>query len=266
MVWSRAIRGSSSQRAAHHIDVEHAGSVYRVQLRSAQSARRLTLRVSHASGNVVLTMPARVAFGDAKAFAERHAAWIGARLKRLPDPVPFEPGALVPLRGTDHRIVHLPERRGTVWTEIHALAAADDCAFALCVAGERAHLPRRISDYLKRLAKEDLEAAVRHHCQSLHIPPRSVTVRDTTSRWGSCSASGSLNFSWRLILAPSFVLDYLAAHEVAHLVHMNHSAKFWAITQKLCADTDRAEAWLNANGSKLYRYGKSHSDEALKDC
>jgi predicted metal-dependent hydrolase len=257
MASSRAIHGSSSARATNHIDIEHAGSVYRVQLRSAQIARRLTLRVSHASGAVVLTMPKRVAFADAKAFAERHAAWIGARLKRLPDPVPFEPGAIVPLRGLDHLILHMPERRGTVWTEEHQVAAAENCAAALCVSGDRAHLSRRLLDYLKRNAKDDLGVAVRHHCQTLRIPPRSVTVRDTTSRWGSCSASGSLNFSWRLILAPAFVLDYLAAHEVAHLVHMNHSAKFWALTKKLCADTDRAEAWLNANGPKLYRYGKT---------
>lgn len=265
MVWSRAIRGSSLPRAPNHIDVAHAGCVYRVQLRSAQTARRLTLRVSHASGNVVLTMPDRVAFADAKAFAERHAAWIGARLKRLPDPVPFEHGAIVPLRGIDHRIVHTPERRGTVWTEDRPLTSAGDLPATICVSGDRAHLARRLSDYLKRLAKEDLDAAVRHHCKSLRIPARSVTVRDTTSRWGSCSASGSLNFSWRLILAPAFVLDYLAAHEVAHLVHMNHSTKFWTLTKKLCADTDRAEAWLNANGPKLYRYGKARGDDALTD-
>lgn len=255
MVWSRAIRGSSSTRAAQDIEVEHAGHVYRVQLRSAHTARRLTLRVSHASGNVVLTSPNRVALADIKAFAERHAAWIGARLKRLPEPIPFDNGAIVPVRGIDHRIAHMPERRGTVWTEEAALTP--DGLPALCVAGESAHLARRLTDHLKRLARDDLNAAVQHYCGALRIPARSVTVRDTTSRWGSCSASGSLNFSWRLIFAPAFVLDYLAAHEVAHLVHMNHSPKFWALTKKLCGDTDRAEAWLNANGPKLYRYGKA---------
>lgn len=257
MVWSRAIRGSSVSRAVHHIDVQHAGDVYRVKLRSVHAARRLTLRVSHASGDVVLTIPQRVALADAQDFAERHAAWIGARLKRLPEPIPFEPGALIPVRGVDHCIVHAPGRRGTVWMEEAQPAGEDAGAPRLCVAGERPHLGRRLTDYLRRLAKEDLEASVKHYCESLHIPARSVTVRDTTSRWGSCSASGNLNFSWRLIFAPAFVLDYLAAHEVAHLIHMNHSQKFWAVTRQLCPETERAEAWLNAHGPKLYRYGKA---------
>ena len=83
----------------------------------------------------------------------------------------------------------------------------------------------------------------------------SVTLRDTTSRWGSCTAQGALNFSWRLIMAPPFVLDYLAAHEVAHLVHHDHSARFWTLTRRLAPETDRAEAWLRAQGASLHRYG-----------
>jgi predicted metal-dependent hydrolase len=153
----------------------------------------------------------------------------------------------------------MPDRRGGVWVEDSQSNA--ESPPLLCVSGDSPHLSRRVTDYLKRHAKADLEAAVRHYCGALNLPTRSVTVRDTSSRWGSCSASGSLNFSWRLIMAPAFVLDYLAAHEVAHLVHMNHSAKFWALTNRLCAETDRAEAWLNANGSKLYRYGKPRPSE-----
>jgi predicted metal-dependent hydrolase len=257
MVWSRAIRGSSHSRAVSHIDVEHAGDVYRVKLRSTRTVRRLTLRVSHSSGDVVLTTPHRLALSDAIDFAQRHAAWIGARLRRLPDPIPFAPGEIIPIRGVDHRIVHAPARRGTVWTELLQASEEAPPIATLCVAGETPHLSRRVTDYLKRTAKQDLEASVERYCHILKIPARSVTVRDTTSRWGSCSASGSLNFSWRLIFAPAFVLDYLAAHEVAHLIHMNHSKKFWALTRKLCEDTDRAEAWLNAQGPTLYRYGKS---------
>lgn len=255
MIWSRAIRGASTSRAVQHIDVEHAGDTYRVKLRAARTARRFTLRVSHSNGDVVLTMPHRGALADAMNFAQRNAAWIGARLQRLPEPVPFASGEIIPIRGLDHRIVHAPERRGTVWVEF--LLDEHPALPSLCVAGDAPHLSRRVADYLKRSAKRDLEAAVERYCGLLAIPARSVTVRDTTSRWGSCSASGSLNFSWRLILAPAFVLDYLAAHEVAHLKHMNHSGKFWSLTKKLCAETDRAEAWLNTNGPKLHRYGKS---------
>jgi predicted metal-dependent hydrolase len=255
MVWSRAIRGAYTSSPVQHIDVEHGGASHRVKLRASRTARRVTLRVSHSTGSVVLTMPHRLPLADAIDFAQRHAAWIGARLRRLPEPVPFASGAIIPIRGIDHRIVHRPDVRGTAWVECPGASETDPPS--LCVAGDEPHVARRVQDYLKRCAKQDLESAVRHYCDLLAVPPRSVTVRDTTSRWGSCSASGGLNFSWRLIFAPAFVLDYLAAHEVAHLVHMNHSKKFWTLTKKLCVETERAEAWLNAHGHSLYKYGKS---------
>jgi predicted metal-dependent hydrolase len=106
-----------------------------------------------------------------------------------------------------------------------------------------------------REARRDIEAAVARHAGKLGVSPRRITLRDTTSRWGSCSSTGALNFSWRLIMAPSYVLDYLAAHEVAHLVHMNHSPAFWKILGKLSAHVERAEAWLKINGAGLLRFG-----------
>lgn len=260
MIWRRAIRGSSPAGGNRHIEVEHAGDTYRVVLRASPSARRITLRVSHSAGNAVLTMPSHAAMTDVLAFAQKHAAWIGAKLRRLPEPVPFATGETIPVRGYEHLILHMMGKRGTVWVEKREPSEGAIPDFTLCVAGESPHVSRRVTDYLKRTAKQDLEKAVEHYCRKLEIPPRCVTVRDTTSRWGSCSASGSLNFSWRLILAPAFVLDYLAAHEVAHLVHMNHSKKFWTLLRRLCPETDRAEAWLNAHGPQLYRYGKDKSD------
>lgn len=221
-----------------------------------RAARRLTLRVSHSSGNVVLTVPPRISISDAQEFAQRHAAWIGARLRRLPEPVPFTPGAIIPLRGVEHRIAHRPNQRGTVWIETAPSGPAEQSPL-LCVAGDEPHITRRLTDFFKQCARRDLQSAVAHYCGLLKIASRPVTVRDTISRWGSCSASGNLNFSWRLIFAPAYVLDYLAAHEVTHLVHMNHSRQFWALTKKLCSETERAEAWLNANGPQLYRYGKA---------
>ena len=100
----------------------------------------------------------------------------------------------------------------------------------------------------------DLEAAVQRHAATIDVKPRRLSIRDTTSRWGSCSAAGAMSFSWRLILAPPLVLDYLAAHEVAHLVHLDHSAKFWALTRRLAPETDQAEAWLRAHGAQLHRF------------
>lgn len=241
---------SSGTLAQDHLDVAHEGAVYRVSLKRVAGARRYTLRVRNATRDVVITMPMRGTLTAARDFAQRHAAWIATRLHRLPAIVPFVAGATFPIRGVDHEIVHVNELRGRVETR------SDDGGLRrLIVVCDRDHVSRRIHDFLKREARKDLETAVRKHTASLGFAARRVTVRDTTSRWGSCSASGSLNFSWRLIMAPEYVLDYLAAHEVAHLVHMNHSDDFWALTRRLTAHTDRAESWLHAHGAALHRYG-----------
>jgi predicted metal-dependent hydrolase len=230
------------------IEVAHDGETYHVALKRLTTSRRFTLRVRAATRDVLLTMPARSSLKSARDFAERHAAWIGARLARLPRPVAFRPDAVTPLRGVDHRIVHRPDQRGVVWVELSAEGPL------LCVSGEAPHIARRVGDFLKREARRDLEAAVARHAERLGVEPRRIVLRDTSSRWGSCSSNGSLNFSWRLILAPPYVLDYLAAHEVAHIAHMNHSPKFWRVTKTLFPDTDRAEAWLKAHGSSLHRF------------
>ena len=231
------------------LDVAHGGETFRVALKRMASSRRFTLRVRAATRDVVLTMPARGSAKAAREFAERHAAWIGAGLARLPRPVPFAPGATIPFRGVDHVIAHRPLARGVVWTEIGAQGPQ------ICVAGAESFLARRVADFLKREARKALEEAANRHARALGVAPRRVALRDTTSRWGSCSSSGGLNFSWRLILAPPYVLDYLAAHEVAHCRHMDHSAAFWRVTRQLFPETDRAEAWLGAHGSKLHRFG-----------
>ncbi len=243
-----------------HLDISHAGDQFRVALKRVTGARRYTLRVRSATRDVILTMPKRSSVASAKDFAERHAAWIGARLARLPKPVPFAPGSRIPFRGIEHLIVHRPQSRGTVWIETVQEGWFTEIQ-ALIVAGEEPHIHRRVTDFLKREARRDLETAVKHHCSALGVAARKVTVRDTTSRWGSCSATGSLNFSWRLIFAPAFVLDYLAAHEVAHLKHMNHSPRFWALAKKLAPETQRAETWLQANGVNLHRYGADDDRE-----
>jgi predicted metal-dependent hydrolase len=244
--------GPKANDGASIITLTHAGETIVVALRRSQNARRFTLRVRFAARDAVLTMPQRAALRDARDFAQRHAAWIAARLNRLPATIPFAHGSLAPLRGVGHLIAHRPEHRGVTWIEPHD---DPDAPFALCVAGKAEHVHRRVQDHFKREARRDLEGAVARHTAALSLPPRGVGLRDPISRWGSCSAAGSLNFSWRLIMAPPFVLDYLAAHEVAHLVHLDHSPKFWNLTRRLCADTARAEAWLSAHGAHLHKYG-----------
>jgi predicted metal-dependent hydrolase len=235
------------------LDVSHAGETYQINLRRMASARRFTLRVRAATQDVVLTMPSRGSLNEAKSFANRHAAWIGAKLRQLPEKIPLKPGGVVPVRGTLRQITLRPAERRGVWLED---GAPSEATRLICVNAEAPFVPRRVRDFLIKEALRDIKAAVDCHTKKLGVAPRKITLRDTVSRWGSCSSSGSLSFSWRLIMAPHFVLDYLAAHEVAHLLHMNHSAKFWATVARLTADTVRAEAWLKAHGSSLLRFGQ----------
>jgi predicted metal-dependent hydrolase len=232
-----------------HLDVAHSGEVYRIAIRRSAQSRRFTLRIRAASRDALLTMPARASLKAAREFAERHSAWVGARLARLPRPVAFAPGERAPLRGVEHAIVHVARGRGVVWL------AAGEAGPLICVAGEPPHAPRRVMDFLKREARRDLEAAVARYARALDVRPRNLAVRDTVSRWGSCSSTGRLSFSWRLILAPPYVLDYLAAHEVTHMKHLDHSPKFWALLCRICPETNRAEAWLKTHGPSLHRFG-----------
>jgi predicted metal-dependent hydrolase len=224
--------------------------IYLVRVRRHRQARRYTLRIHSVTREVVLTMPPRGSLKQAREFAEKHGGWIAARLGRLPEPAPFAHGAMIPLRGVEHRIAHRREQRGTVWIE---RGSGDERL--LCVAGEAAHIARRVSDFLKREVKSDLEAASARAADALGVAIKRVSIRDPSSRWGSCSTTGVLSYSWRLIFAPPFVLDYLAAHEVAHLIEMNHSRTFWHVVERICPDVARAKSWLDAHGPDLHRYG-----------
>jgi predicted metal-dependent hydrolase len=239
------------------IDVVDGDAVYQVRVQRHRQARRYTLRVHAATREVVLTMPPRGSVKEAAIFANKHGGWIAARVNRLPLPAPFRHGAIVPLRGEPHRIEHRPNERGTVWVEL-----GDDGRHFLCVAGDAPHIGRRVMDFLKREAKRDLEAASRRAAGKLGVGIKRISIRDQSSRWGSCSTVGVLSYSWRLVLAPPFVLDYLAAHEVAHLVEMNHSRAFWRVVARLCPNVPRAKAWLDAHGADLHRYGLSQPDAA----
>lgn len=223
---------------------------YEVAVVRHPRARRYTLRVRDASRDIVLTMPRRGSIREARAFAEKNISWISTKVAHLPEPVPFADGETIPLRGIPHLIVHRPSERGTVWIENHESGDA-----MLCVTGAHAHISRRITDFLKREAKRELSAASHRYAGILGVAIRKIGLRDSTSRWGSCSADGVLSYSWRLILAPAFVLDYLAAHELAHRIELNHSDRFWQVLDSISPDRVRAEAWLRAHGNSLHRYG-----------
>ncbi|WP_284422070.1 MULTISPECIES: SprT family zinc-dependent metalloprotease [unclassified Bradyrhizobium] len=230
--------------------VKHGSQIYSIRLRRHRRARRYTLRIHPSDREAILTMPPRGTIIEAKDFAQRHGAWIAARLGRLPKAAPFMPGTIVPLRGVPHKIVHRTGERGTVWTETR-----DSGEKILCVAGGIEHTERRVLDFLKREARRDLQKASDAYAEQLGVKVKRLSIRDQSSRWGSCTSAGSLSFSWRLILAPAFVLDYLAAHEVAHLIEMNHSPRFWKVCGKICSSVERAKKWLDTCGNDLHRYG-----------
>lgn len=220
-----------------------------VSLRRNRQAKRLSLRIGP-DGRVVLTAPMRSAAREIERFLVSQRAWLALHLSRLPQPVAFAPGAVVPLRGIPHRLCHTPGARRGVWTE----------AGAIHVSGAPAHFARRLTDWLQREARTALTERASAHAATLGRRFARVGVRDTVSRWGSCSSTGVLSFSWRLILAPEAVLDYVAAHEVAHLAERNHGPAFWAAVGALCPDFETARQWLRREGTTLHRYGANGKD------
>lgn len=224
-----------------------------VEVRRHPKARRLTLRVSRTRRAIVVTLPAQCDVGEAGSFVHRHIDWVRERLGSIPEPVPFRDGAFMPLRGEPHRIVFSATR---LEAPVICLDRLDGAKFGvLNVGGNRAHAPRRLREWLFEAARTDIDERILLHAKRLCVKPRRLTIRDQTSRWGSCSSNGSLSFSWRLIMAPPFVLDYVAAHEVAHLREMNHGPNFWRLVKETMPRMDEAKSWLQIYGMDLHRYG-----------
>ena len=239
--------------------VDSDGTEISVPTRHSRRATRMLLRVDPARGGPELVLPDGVAADRAADFARRHIGWLRARLDRLPSRVAFADGAVIPVLGIDHRIRHRPDQRGGVWradaaTEGPEMQGPEQRGPELHVAGDPAHLPRRLTDWLKAEAKREIAPRARDHAAILERRLGRVSVRDTRSRWGSCSARGDLSFSWRLILAPEPVLDYVVAHEAAHLVEMNHSVRFWRLVERLMPDYERWRTWLKHHGARLHAY------------
>jgi predicted metal-dependent hydrolase len=216
-----------------------------VSWRRSARATRVSLRIDPGLGAVVVTLPPRASRGAGMALLIDHAGWVSDRLAALPEALPFVAGAEVPIGGVPHRICHRPRGRGGAWiegSEIH-------------VAGDAAFLSRRVHDLLRALARKRLGALALDKAALIEAPVTRLTVRDTTSRWGSCASGGGLSFSWRLVMAPDHVQDYVAAHEVSHLRHMNHGRRFWTLVDRLSPHTESAKTWLHENGARLLRVG-----------
>jgi len=234
-------RPAPPSERVHHV----AGRELPLRVVENARAKRLTLRIDAGGQALRVTVPPGLRPSEVDRFLDRHRDWLELKLARLPDRPQVRAGVKIPLRGTPHLIVHRPGKRGTV------AVACEDGAPALHVHGEEAHLPRRLADFLKREARRDIEPLVAKHTARVGRRAKAIRFKDTSSRWGSCTADGTLSFSWRIMMAPPTVIDYLVAHEVAHLREMNHGPKFWALCRELCPRTDEARAWLKRNGSAL---------------
>lgn len=208
-------------------------------------ARRVSLKVDAAAGRIELVIPPRASFKAARAFAEAQEGWIRGRLAALPARVPFADGAVIPFRGGDLTIRHRPGARGTAWIE----------GAELLVAGTAPHMARRVRDFLIAEARRALGDKARALAARVERRVARVTIRDTRTRWGSCSPDGRLAFSWRLIMTPPEVIDYIVAHEVAHLVHLHHGPRFWRLVEELMPGARQWRRWLIRHGNGLLRYG-----------
>ena len=217
-----------------------------VAVRVNPRARRLLLRVDAAARRIELVLPKGVAAEHGLRFLAAQRGWVAARLDALPAPVPFVEGAIVPVFGVPHRISR--ETDG-------AAPPVKILAGEIRVRGEPAHLARRVRDHLVSLARRELGHRARLLAARIGRPVARIGVRDTRSRWGSCSSKGCLSFSWRLVLMPENVMDYVVAHEVAHLAEMNHGPRFWKLVRALGPDPAAPRAWLRRHRSRLLSYG-----------
>ncbi len=216
-----------------------------IVFRRHANARRLVLRLNPEGTGGIVTVPSGISRTQALAFVNRSQTWLEARLKQRGSNILLRAGNSIPLRGEGHEIRHIASRRGTV--------TVDPVKNIIHVPGGVPHVSRRLSDWLKTLARGELSAASQKYTAAMGVNYRRITIRDQRSRWGSCSASGDLSFSWRLILTPPYVLDYVAAHEVAHLRHMNHGLSFWRLVLSHCPDASRAKNWLKTHGQDVHR-------------
>ncbi len=231
-----------------------------VRLKVSGRARRVSLRLDAASGEIVATAPTPRRLAEAAAFAVSRQSWIAARLAELPEAAPFAPGAVIEVLGQPCRLVSTPGRPR--WTP-----AADGAPLTLSASGEGEAFSRAILRALKAEARRRLVERTEVHAEALNRPMPVVSITDARGRWGSCSPPrsrgfgagvevGRIRYSWRLLLSPPRVLDYVCAHECAHLIEANHSPRFWAVVHRLIGDEKPYRNWLRAHGSRLHAVGR----------
>ena len=219
-------------------------------------ARRLSLRINPANRSAIITAPPTCSDKETLKFLEQNVAWLHKQFEQIPDAIPFHHGRTIPFRGREHKIQFAGQTRGqgVVW-QTEPEGETKDQIPKLYVNGAPQFAPRRLKNWLIKEARKDLCERSLWHANNLGLKFKKITVKDQRSRWGSCSSSGVLSYSWRLILCPTDVLDYVTAHEVAHLKEMNHSPNFWALVHKTMPNYEAPKTWLRKNGTDLHCYG-----------
>ena len=213
-----------------------------VTLRRSARARRLSLRISHLDGRVTMTLPKNARLREAQAFAQEKEGWIRDYLQQRPQRSKPGIGSRIMWRGHE---IPIGEGAGRSARLVDGI---------LRVPPEPDRQAIRIAAFLKNAAREQLVAATEHYAEQLGCGFGKISLRDPRSRWGSCSSQGNLMYSWRLVMAPSFVLEYVAAHEVAHLIELNHSPAYWQVVERVFPDHRTARQWLRRHGPSLHRY------------
>lgn len=212
-----------------------------VLLRRSAQARRLSLRISRLDGRATLTLPTRVPEREGMAFVRERESWLRKHLSAIEPEMPVEIGATVLFEGADVPVIAGPVKRATLKSG------------ALMVPDDPGKVGKRVAAFMKLRARDALADASDRYAAALGRPYNRISLRDTRSRWGSCSSAGDLMYSWRLIMAPRSVLEYVAAHEVAHLQHMDHSDRFWGVVNDLFPNHKACRKWLRNNGGALHR-------------
>jgi predicted metal-dependent hydrolase len=217
-----------------------------VNVRRSQRARRILLHVGVYDGKVELVLPPGASRREGLSFARTQTGWIAGQLAKIGGSVPFADGTGFPLLDTKITI-----RRHDSRSALPVLQGNE-----LLVGGRHDTLPARVKRWVRARALDEIKPRAHLMGGEIGRLPARISMRDTRSRWGSCSRAGNLNFSWRLVMAPEYVLDYVVAHEVGHLRELNHSDRFWAVVDTLCDDVPRARSWLRKHGAELHRYGR----------
>jgi predicted metal-dependent hydrolase len=231
-----------------------------VRLKVSGLARRISLRLDAARREVVATAPNPRRLNEAAAFALERRAWIVARIAELPQTAPLSPGDVIEVLGRPCLLQRAPGR--TRWRAAH-----DGQPTALIAPGEGAAYARAVTRALKAEARRVLTERTEVWTGVLDKPMPILAITDARARWGSCRPPrpsgfgaavevGQIRYSWRLVLAPYAVMDYVAAHECAHLIEANHSPRFWAVVHGLVGDHRPHRAWLRANGARLHAFGR----------